>query len=143
MTKEELIGFFHQMDLGKYQFDCPIEAVYNETPSHRPVFEMEWLCLNGSFYNQFQSAAYANDRLAIKFSWGHIFIYPKQTVKPNIDARKYVSNKACDNTIDVGWTISSGSNTPVILRYNNAATTSITGTTANFTYTVTSFTPIR
>lgn len=143
MTKEELIGFFHQMDLGKYQFDCPIEAVYNETPSHRPVFEGGWLCLNGSLYNQFQSAAYANDRLAIKFSWGHIFIYPKQTVKPNIDARKYVSNKACDNTIDVGWTISSGSNTPVILRYNNAATTSITGTTADFTYTFTYFTPIR
>jgi hypothetical protein len=143
MTKEELIGFFHQMDLGKYQFDCPIEAVYNETPSHRPVFEGGWLCLNGSLYNQFQSAAYANDRLAIKFSWGHIFIYPKQTVKPNIDARKYVSNKACDNTIGVGWTISSGSNTPVILRYNNAATTSITGTAANFTYTVTSFAPIR
>lgn len=143
MIKEELIGFFHQMDLGKYQFDCPIKAVYNETLSHKPVFERGWLCLNGGFYNQFQSAAYANDRLAIKFSWGHIFIYPKQTVKPNIDARKYVSNKACDNTIDVGWNISSGSNTPVILRYNNAATTSITGTTANFTYTVTSFTPIR
>lgn len=127
MIKEELIGFFHQMDLGKYQFDCPIKAVYNETLSHKPVFERGWLCLNGSFYNQFQSAAYANDRLAIKFSWGHIFIYPKQTVKPNIDARKYVSDEVCDNTI----------------RYNSIPITSITGTPANFRYTVISFTPIR
>lgn len=114
------------MDLGKYQFDCPIKAVYNETLSHKPVFERGWLCLNGSFYNQFQSAAYANDRLAIKFSWGHIFIYPKQTVKPNIDARKYVSDEVCDNTID-----------------NSIPITSITGTPVNFGYTVTSFTLIR
>lgn len=143
MIKEELIGFFHQMDLGKYQFDCPIKAVYNETLSHRPVFERGWLCLNGSFYNQFQSAAYANDRLAIKFAWGHIFIYPKQTVKPNIDAWKYVSRKVCNNTINSDWDVFLGDTTPFAIRYNDVPITSITGTPANFRYTVTSFTPIR
>ena len=140
MVKEELIGFFHQMDLGKYQFDCPIRAVYNETLFHRPVFERERLCLNGSHYNHFQGAAYANDRLAIKFDWEHIFIYPKQTVKPNIDAQKHVSRKVCNNTINFDWDVFLGDTTPFTIRYGNS-TTSTTGAT-NFVYTVTSFTPI-
>ena len=149
MTKEELVDFLSQIDSRKYLFDCPMKAIYNEELSHKPVFERGWLCLNGTFYDKYYDSVCFENKLAIKFRWGHIFIYPKQTVKSNSDTLITSSNISCDNTIKIVWVANCGLgdttpfSTPVTIRYDAASSTSITGTPANFRYPITGVTPLR
>lgn len=149
MTKEELVGFFIQIDYQKYLFDCPIKSIYNEKLLHKPAFERGWICLNGSFYDNYEDSVCLENRLAIKFRWGHIFIYPKQIVKSDSDTLITSSNISCDNTIKIGWVANCGLgdttpfSTPVTIRYDTVPATRFTGTPANFTYTITGITPIR
>lgn len=149
MTKEEFADFICQIDFQKYLFDCPMSEIYNEELSHKPVFERGWLCLNGTFYDNYEDSVCLENRLAIKFRWGHIFIYPKQIVKSDSDTLITSSNISCDNTIKNVWVANCGLgdttpfSTPVTIRYDTVPATRFTGTPANFTYTITGITPIR
>lgn len=149
MTKEEFADFICQIDFQKYLFDCPMSEIYNEELSHKPVFERGWLCLNGTFYDNYEDSVCLENRLAIKFRWGHIFIYPKQIVKSDSDTLITSSNISCDNTIKIVWVANCGLgdttpfSTPVTIRYDTVPATRFTGTPANFTYTITGITPIR
>ena len=146
MTKEELVGFLIQIDFQKYLFDCPMKAIYNEELSHKPAFERGWLCLNGTFYDNYEDSVCLENRLAIKFRWGHIFIYPKQIVKSDSDTLTTSSNISCDNTIKIGWVTGNTAihfNTPVTIRYDMTSITDVVVTPTNFRYTVTGITPTR
>lgn len=146
MTKEELVEFLQQIDSQKYLFDCPMKAIYNEELLHKPVFERGWLCLNESFYDKYEDSVCFENKLAIKFRWGHIFIYPKQTIKSNSDTLITSSNTSCDNTIKIGWIMGNTAvsfNTPVTLRYDVTSVTDVVVTPTNFRYTVTGITPTR